>query len=114
MNNTQQLTNGQWHIDGNWFAPRNFLRDNFEDVVFCDHINTTSSAGNWEGLVLQRQQDKVKVILFSQENCFPGDGFSLVTAEKPFMEISEVDDTTDYRTLFNDVAQVAIDMYYKM
>ncbi len=114
MNNEQQLTNNQWHIDGNWFAPRNFLRDNFEDVVFCDHINTTSSAGNWEGLILQRQQDKVNVILFSQENCFPNDGFSLSTAEKPFMEISGVKENADYRAIFNEAAQAAFEMYYQV
>ena len=39
------LTGRQWHIDGKWFAPQKYLRDNFTSIVYCDYMEMTSSAG---------------------------------------------------------------------
>lgn len=36
------LTGRQWHIDGKWFAPRKFLRDNFASIVYCDYMEIHS------------------------------------------------------------------------
>jgi hypothetical protein len=46
MANKRLLTNRQWHTNGNWYAPLNLIRENFSSVVYCDHIDTTSSAGD--------------------------------------------------------------------
>ncbi|MDR2475969.1 MAG: RagB/SusD family nutrient uptake outer membrane protein [Bacteroidales bacterium] len=46
MNNKQLLINRKWHTGGGWFSKKRFIKKNFKSVVFCDHIETTSSAGD--------------------------------------------------------------------
>jgi hypothetical protein len=80
MNKSELLTNRKWHTDGGWFSPKRFIKENFKSVVFCDHIETTSSAGDWTGLIIQKVNNKLHVILFSQENTFPcREGFDIYT-----------------------------------
>lgn len=114
MANKRLLINREWHISGTWNAPRNFLREKFASVVFCDHINTSSSAGNWEGLILQRFGKKLYAVLFSQENCFPRDGFTLSTSETPFIQFPDIGESPNYRELFNEAANAIYEMYYQM
>lgn len=114
MANKRLLTKREWHIDGSWYAPRNFLQEKFASVVFCDHINTSSSAGNWEGLILQRFGKKLYAVLFFQENCYPGEGFTLSTNGSPIVQFPDIGDNPNYRELFDQAAEVIYDMYYQM
>lgn len=110
MGNNRILTNREWQVNGSWFAPRDFLRDNFSSVVFCDHFNTSSSAGDWEGFVLQQFGRKVYVTLFTQENCYPDSGFQLTTSKNPFMEFLDVGVNPNYRELFDIATQAVNDI----
>lgn len=111
MANKRLLINREWHIDGCWYAPRDFLRDKFASVVFCEHFNTTSSAGDWVGIVLQQFGKKLYAILFFQENSYPSNGFSLSTAGS-FMVFPNIGDNPDYRATFDEAVQVVTEMYY--
>ena len=67
-----------------WFTPLAFLKESFSSVLDAVHTDTTSSAGDWSGYILQRQGNTVWLIPFSQTNdrtCFT------VYTEKPFAHI---------------------------
>ena len=72
------LINREWDIQGNWYAPRNFLND-FKSVQYVDLINTCSSAGDWDGLMFQKIGNTIYLIPFSQSNNYPYSGFTLYT-----------------------------------
>lgn len=65
-------------IEGNWYSPVQYLK-NFKSVVYTTHLETSSSAGNWSGIFIQKIGKKYKVFTFSQENRY--DGFSLNVGE---------------------------------
>lgn len=78
---SELLINKQWDIEGNWYSPVNYLRESPE-VVRAELINTMSSAGDWEGYILQSHGGKFYLIPFSQENNWPRSyGFSVYTGE---------------------------------
>jgi len=74
------LTNRKWQIDGNWYAPSSFL-GKFKSVLFVELIDTTSSAGDWNGLFFQLINGMVYVIPYFQSNNYPGSGFTLQTGD---------------------------------
>lgn len=100
------LTGRRWHMDGKWFAPRKFLRDNFASVVYCDYMETTSSAGDWTGLIIQHLNGKLYVTVFSQENNYPCSGFNLTTNDHSSIIMEKVPEKVDYRKLFEDFITV--------
>lgn len=103
MADNRILTDRRWHVDGKWFAPRKFLEECFPSVVYCNYIDTTSSAGDWTGLIFQRLGQKLYVILFSQENSCPGAGFEITTSKHPAAVIENVRDDVNYSGLFGQL-----------
>jgi len=68
-------------VPGNWYEPLKKLRS-YASVIHAEHLNTTSSAGDWDGFFVQRIGSmKYYVIRFFQENNFPKDGFIVTTSE---------------------------------
>lgn len=74
MNEKQLLVNRKWDILNDdsqsrvtWYSPSHFL-ESFKSVDHVELWNTTSSAGDWEGFILQKIQDNFYLIPFSQEN----------------------------------------------
>ena len=65
-----------------WYAPCEYLQ-RFASVKECELTNTCSSAGNWEGYIVQKLGGLSYVIPFSQDNNYPSAGFTLYTAEHP-------------------------------
>lgn len=61
------LLNKEYEIEGTWYAPVRYLRDNFKSVVKAELYNTTSSCGDWDGWFVQKVGRKYYVITFSQE-----------------------------------------------
>lgn len=51
-----------------WYTPTEHLKDKYPSVLQAELTDTTSSAGDWNGLLVQRQGRTVFVIPFSQEN----------------------------------------------
>lgn len=57
-----------------------FLKDKFSSIVRIDFFDTTSSAGDWSGLIVQKiGKNKHVGIIFSMENMWCGDGFRVNT-----------------------------------
>lgn len=77
------LTNRQHDIQGNWYAPSEFLRQ-YISVLRVKLLNTTSSAGDWDGIFFQLINGIVYGIPFGQENNYPNSGFTLYTGEVYF------------------------------
>lgn len=63
-------------IDGNWYAPLHYLQDRAR-VVEAEHMQTSSSAGDWDGYFIERYKKSYRLTFFSQENRWPRGGFSL-------------------------------------
>ncbi len=99
MNDKRLLTQREWNVEGTWYAPLHYLRDNFNSVVYCEHSNTTNSAGDWEGVMLQRLGNTVYAIPFCQENNHPNKGFTLSTLDV-LVKYKVTKEFTDYRELF--------------
>jgi hypothetical protein len=74
------LTNRKQNIEGNWYAPRAFL-EHYKSVFAVKLLNTTSSAGDWDGIFFQLINGIVYGIPFNQENNYPNSGFTLYTGE---------------------------------
>lgn len=79
------LSNKQFTINGNWYAPKNELYANFKSVSRVELMNTMSSAGNWDGLLVQTLTFKGKtysyIIPFWQTNNWPSDGYTYGTGD---------------------------------
>lgn len=54
-------------ITGNWYTPEEYLKTK-KSVVYTSLLNTSSSAGDWDGIFIRKQGDKYKVFSFYQEN----------------------------------------------
>lgn len=80
------LTDITLHTDrNNWLAPTMELKKKYRSVIATELTDTTSSAGDWSGFLIQKTgKNSFHAIGFSQENCYPGAGFTLRTCEHPF------------------------------
>lgn len=57
-----------------------FLEDNYKSVEYVTFVDTTSSAGDWGGVIVQRtSENKCVAIIFSMENMYPNNGFRVLT-----------------------------------
>lgn len=57
-----------------------FLKDNYKSVEYVTFVDTTSSAGDWSGVIVQRtSENKCVAIIFSMENMYPNNGFRVLT-----------------------------------
>lgn len=62
----------------NWYSALDKLRE-FPSVVKADFYDLCSSAGDWNGYIVQKIKDTFYLILFSQENNYPRYGFTVYT-----------------------------------
>ncbi len=90
-------------INGNWYSPLHYLQE-LKNVIDADYINTSSSAGDWDGYFIKQLKTGFNLFLFSQENRWPRGGYNLYT-NKPVAsfksrptpeEVSEVYDMACY------------------
>ncbi len=69
----------------NWYAPLCEYWEKHKSIIHAEYLDTTSSAGDWNGFILQKiGKNTVVAIGFSQYNNYPHDGFMLGTCEHPF------------------------------
>lgn len=80
MKNKLLLTNRDFTVEGDWYAPLNKLT-NYKSVIEVDHINQTSSAGDWDGYFIQKIWNKYFLIFFNQANGWPFNCFKLYTGD---------------------------------
>ena len=99
------LTNREWDVLGSCFAPQNFIRDNFRSVVLCDYACTSSSAGDWDGVIIQRFGNRVTATIFYQENNHPSRGFSVTTHDTPILVAQVPKEFKEYRELFSEIVR---------
>lgn len=67
-----------------WYAPREYFQ-RFKSVQDVHLFDTTSSAGDWQGYILQKIGARSYVIIFSQSNNYPYEGFTAYTNERPLI-----------------------------
>lgn len=70
------LTNKNFEVSGSWYSPTKKLME-MDGVIDAEHLDTTSSAGDWSGYFVQKSGNKVYFIPFYQENI--GNGYSVST-----------------------------------
>lgn len=68
-------------FDGNWFAPRDYLKS-LKSTIEIDFICQTSSSGDWVGYVIKKVKKSFGLFLFRQEN-LSGHGMKLFLENKP-------------------------------
>lgn len=74
-----------------WYSPLTYLKDRYPSVIEATHYDTTSSAGDWNGYVIQYVRKKYYLTLFHQENRYPKEGFSVKTADKWLLKGNTID-----------------------
>ena len=57
------LLKRNYHVDGTWYVPQEFL-ESYKSVVKTGLLDQTSSAGDWSGYILQKIGETFHVILF--------------------------------------------------
>lgn len=74
------LTHKRYTVTGDWYQPKVHLLSK-PSVVLAEYHETSSSSGDWSGYFLQKIGQAYHLIVFTQENLYPEDGFELVTGE---------------------------------
>ena len=75
-----------------WFAPQKYLK-NLPNVVKCELLDTTSSAGDWSGYFAVKTPSDIALVAFSQYNNYPqGPGYVLRTEPQPFEYVNKEDE----------------------
>ena len=74
------LTHKKYAVSGDWYKPRQRLLTK-PSVVIAEYLETSSSSGDWSGYFLQKIGQAYHLILFTQENLYPEEGFELATSE---------------------------------
>lgn len=65
-------------------VPR-IIKERYKSVLRVEFMDTTSSAGDWSGLIVQKiGKQKCVAIIFSMENKYPYDGFNVNTDDVYF------------------------------
>lgn len=60
-------------------VPR-IIKERYKSVLRVEFMDTTSSAGDWSGIIVQKiGKEKCVGIIFSMENKYPYDGFDVYT-----------------------------------
>lgn len=67
MKKNNLLLNREYNVQGTWYKPSDFLYENFKSVVRVELIDTTSSAGDWSGMIVQKINKTYYLIIFTQE-----------------------------------------------
>lgn len=63
-----------------WYSPKTLLR-RFLSVKRLEYMNMCSSAGDWQGYIIQRLQGRYYLIPFWQENNYPRAGYTVSTGD---------------------------------
>lgn len=76
------LTNREFFVEKDWFASvRHLLKH--KSVIEAKFFDTTSSAGDWDGLIVQKLKYGLRswyyIIPFCQENNYPRNGYTVRT-----------------------------------
>ena len=66
-----------------WYTAHDLFRK-FSSVKNTRFTNTTSSAGDWDGFIVQKINNRSYVIPFWQENNYPYKGFTIHTEKAMF------------------------------
>jgi hypothetical protein len=78
-------------IDGNWYAPRDYLKSH-KDVVDARITCDSNSSGDWDGFFVVKEGEQYAVYSFDQCNLMFGDtGYSLSTADSPTIITDDLD-----------------------
>jgi hypothetical protein len=80
MSKNNILKNREFIIEGGWNEPLKKLKS-YPSVIYADHMETSSSAGDWTGLFFQKIGRFTYIIPFEQVNRYPRSGFTLYTGE---------------------------------
>ncbi|MEX0896029.1 MAG: hypothetical protein WDZ94_03750 [Patescibacteria group bacterium] len=72
------LTHKRYEVPGDWYQPKQQLLTK-PSVMLAEYYETSSSSGDWSGYFLQKIGQAYHLILFTQENLYPEDGFELMT-----------------------------------
>lgn len=88
MNKNNLLTNRKYLIDQgspehkyiNWYSALHFL-ENYKSVIKTEWTNTCSSAGDWDGYLVQHIGNCNFLIAIFQENNYPRFGYTLYTGD---------------------------------
>ena len=66
------LTNKEYVTKtNNWYAPLSEFWEKYKSIYTAKHMDTSSSAGDWSGYLVQRIGNIAYAIAFSQENNYP-------------------------------------------
>lgn len=87
---------------------KNIIIAKFKSVVNVEYIETTSSAGDWSGVIVQQLRGKSYAVPFSIENRYPDDGFDVHTHDLVWEIDSAKKFNADYLAQeFNDIFLVS-------
>lgn len=76
LTNRSLVLSGRIHTSD---VPR-IIKEKFSSVLMVEFMDTTSSAGDWNGIIVQKiSKEKYVAIIFSMENKYPYDGFDVYT-----------------------------------
>ena len=99
----QLLLSREYQIEGNWNRPLAFLTENFKSVEKAVLMQTSRSAGYWEGIFAQKLHGTYYAILFSQENNYPNGGFTLRTNYDIIASSSRPFTTHELETIYSEL-----------
>jgi hypothetical protein len=78
----------------------------YKSVVYCDYIETSSSAGDWTGLIIQKVRGKLYVIIFSQENTFPfREGYDIHSSNEAIVTLENASKIKNFKKLADNVSE---------
>lgn len=83
------LINRTFTIQGRGLYVKSEILNKYQSIISVIYIDTTSSAGDWTGLLIQKLYGKYYAIPFSQNNNYPHESFDICT----FKTYCEVDYT---------------------
>lgn len=84
---TKFLANKSFEVDGEefgrltWYTPLEYLKE-CDGVIDAEHDETSSSAGDWKGHIIQKYRGSYWLMFFSQENHVYSFGVNIVEAIK--------------------------------
>ena len=61
------MTTREFKVNGNWYAPRDYILS-LPGCVWCDLYDMTSSAGAWSGVACFKQHNRLEYFIWSQDH----------------------------------------------
>lgn len=75
MKQGNKFTNKSFAVQGTWYEPLNVMRNSYKSIVYGEYTDTTSSAGDWQGFIVQKLGKSYYGIPFWQNNLHHTIGF---------------------------------------